>query len=75
MNIRRLYKTTHGSTHSGSTVVSLTYKITFFKKNKKNLEYCHLNQIKSLLSIDSTPWFSKIYKTNDYQQEKAFYNY
>lgn len=40
-------KNTHGSTHSGSTVVSLIYKITFFKKkkikNKKNLEYCHLN--------------------------------
>lgn len=49
--IRRLYKTTHGSTHNGSTVVSLIYKNHFLKKikikikieNKKNLEYCHLN--------------------------------
>lgn len=27
-------KTTHGSTHSGSTVVSLIYKNHFLKKNK-----------------------------------------
>lgn len=33
--IRRLYKTTHGSTHSGSTVVSLIYKNHFLKKKKK----------------------------------------
>lgn len=80
--IRRLYKNTHGSTHSGSTVVSLIYKITFLKKKiktKKNLEYCHLNwksHFQAFIEwrLNTILWFSKIkiFKTNDHQSEKAF---